>query len=121
MLFPCVTLTILGTGTAIETHVKVCYVQPFESGSCRARILAQRRIDGLGMRRRNLMTVLAGAAAYPLFAGAQQKPMPVIGYLFSGSPLPDAPFSAAFRQGLSETGYAEGQNVAIERRLAEGR
>src|SRR5215471_6518726 len=73
------------------------------------------------MRRRNLMTVLAGAAAYPLFADAQQKPMPVIGYLFSGSPIADGPFSAAFRQGLSDTGYAEGQNVAIERRFADGR
>src|SRR5262249_55643186 len=73
------------------------------------------------MRRRNLMTVLAGAAAYPLFVGAQQKAMPVIGYLFSGSPIADSPVSAAFRQGLSETGYAEGQNVAIERRFAEGR
>ena len=73
------------------------------------------------MRRRNLMTVLAGAAAYPLLAGAQQKAMSVIGYLSSTSPIPAGFILAAFRQGLSETGYVEGQNVGIEFRWAEGR
>jgi len=69
------------------------------------------------------MTVLAGAAAYPLFAGAQQKPMPVIGYLGIGgwSSNRSSPFVAAFRQGLSESGWVEGQNVSIEYRWAEGR
>ena len=71
------------------------------------------------MRRRNLMTVLAGAAVYPLLAGAQRKAMPVIGFLASTSPEPLAHFVAAFRQGLSETGYVEGQNVALEYRWAE--
>ena len=73
------------------------------------------------MRRRDFMTVLLGTAAYPLLAGAQQKAMPVIGYLSGSSPGPKlAPFLAALRQGLSETGYVEGQNVAIEFRGAEG-
>jgi putative ABC transport system substrate-binding protein len=67
------------------------------------------------------MTVLAGAAAYPLLAGAQQKAVPVVGFLSGGSPAPSAPLVAAFRQGLSETGYVEGQNVTIEYRWAEGR
>ena len=67
------------------------------------------------------MMVLAGAATYPLLVSAQQKAIPVIGFLGSASPGPFAPFVAAFRQGLSETGYVEGQNVAIEYRWAEDR
>jgi putative tryptophan/tyrosine transport system substrate-binding protein len=111
----------VGTGPAIETHVKVCYVQPFGSGSCGAIIHAQRRIDGLGMRRRNLMTVLAGAAAYPLLAGAQ-KAMPMVALLLGGRPAPDdALVVAAFLQGLGETGDVEGRNVAIDYRWAEDR
>jgi putative ABC transport system substrate-binding protein len=65
--------------------------------------------------------VIAGStAALPLAARAQQTAMPVIGYLQSASPSYFAQFSDAVRQGLNEIGYVEGQNVAIERRSAEG-
>ena len=65
--------------------------------------------------------ILGGSvAAWPLAGRAKQKAMPVIGYLSSGLINPNSPFVAAFRQGLSETGYVEGQNVAIEYRGAEG-
>jgi putative ABC transport system substrate-binding protein len=73
------------------------------------------------MKRRELMLLLAGAMTAPPAAGAQQKAMPVIGFLSGASPDPNSPFWAALRQGLSETGYIEGQNVAFERRPAEGR
>ncbi|MGH7062850.1 MAG: ABC transporter substrate-binding protein [Stellaceae bacterium] len=73
------------------------------------------------MRRRELMLVLGGALTAARGPRAQQKPMPVIGYLATGSPHPTAPSVAAFRQGLSETGYVEGQNLTIEYRGAEGR
>jgi len=73
------------------------------------------------MRRRELIFLLGSAVTAPGVVRAQQKVMSVIGLLGSLSPGPAAPFVAAFDQGLSETGYVEGHNLAIEYRWAEGR
>jgi putative ABC transport system substrate-binding protein len=79
------------------------------------------RRQGYGIDRRALISLVVGATTWPLAVRAQQKAMPVIGFLSSAGPGALAPRLAAFRQGLSETGYVEGQNVAIEYRWAEGR
>jgi putative tryptophan/tyrosine transport system substrate-binding protein len=73
------------------------------------------------MKRRELMLLLGGALTAARVLQAQQKAMPVIGYLNSASPGSAAPYMAAFRQRLSEAGNVEGQNLAIEYRWAEGR
>jgi putative ABC transport system substrate-binding protein len=71
------------------------------------------------MRCRELMLLLTGAMAAPRALRAQQKAMPVIGWLATGSSSESPWRVAAFHQGLSETGYVEGQNLASEYRWAE--
>jgi putative ABC transport system substrate-binding protein len=72
------------------------------------------------MRRRELMLLLTAAMTAARALRAQQKAMPVIGFLGGGSPGPNVPVVTVFHQGLSEAGYVEGQNVLIEYRWAEG-
>jgi|SRR6516165_8457712 putative ABC transport system substrate-binding protein len=72
------------------------------------------------MRRREFITVVGTAAAWPLTARAQQPGLPVVGFLHSTSAGPNAGAVSAFREGLKQAGYVDGQNVAIEFRWAEG-
>src|SRR5438132_13772731 len=81
---------------------------------------ARPRRRGHRVNRRELLLVMGGALTTPRALRAQQKALPVIGFLGAAAPSPNAPYVAAFHQGLGETGYVEGQNVAIEYRWAEG-
>jgi putative ABC transport system substrate-binding protein len=73
------------------------------------------------VRRREFITLLGGAAAWPLAAGAQQPAMSLVGILSPLTPGSGEYLLDAFRRGLGESGYVEGQNVTIDHRLAAGR
>jgi putative ABC transport system substrate-binding protein len=72
------------------------------------------------MRRRTFLGALGAAATWPVVVRAQQAALPVLGFMDSGSPAPNAQLVAALKQGLNEAGYVEGQNLSIEYRWAEG-
>src|SRR5262245_53709123 len=72
------------------------------------------------LRRREFITLLGGAAAWPLAARAQQAALPVVGFMAGSSPAALSQQVAAFREGLKEAGFIEGMNVAVEYRYGEG-
>jgi ABC-type uncharacterized transport system substrate-binding protein len=95
-----------------------CVPEPLSKGTARA---AQRGLAApREMTRRELIALLAGAAAWPLGARGETRTLPVVGFFSSRSPEDFTDFVAAFRQGLHDEGYVEGQNVAVEYRWALG-
>jgi putative ABC transport system substrate-binding protein len=72
------------------------------------------------LRRREFIAALGGAGAWPLGARGQQRAMPVVGFVNGGSAGPSADYAAAFRKGLSQSGYVEGQNVTVEYHWLDG-
>src|SRR5215469_3972549 len=74
----------------------------------------------LPLQRRDFIAALGSAAAWPLAAGAQQRAMPVIGYLSGRTADSDASMLVSFRRGLADGGYTEGRNVVIEFRFGDG-
>src|SRR4051812_22337128 len=91
---------------AVSCRTKMCYPFCPKHGRHRA------------VKRREFITLIGGAAAWPLVAQAQQA-TPVVGFLRSTSLAPFESLATAFRQGLNETGFVEGQNVAVEYRYAD--
>src|SRR5262249_662600 len=104
------------------SRVESCHYPAIGSGPGRAIIPAVCQ-SGVGMRRRNFVTVRGGAAAYPFSAGAQQKAMPVVGFLSSFSPPTnlDDRVRGPIHEGMGEMGFVEGQNMVWEYRWADGR
>jgi putative ABC transport system substrate-binding protein len=82
--------------------------------------LSAQSVKGIRMRRRDFIAGLGGVAAWPMVARAQQPAVPVVGFLHNAPSREWEPMAAAWRKGLNESGYAEGRNVTIEYRWAEG-